>query len=491
MSRFRKPIVSAALAASVAVGAVSAALVTVGTGSADPAAKPDWRPCAENSQVDCASVRVPMDWAHPGAGTVDVAIARREATDPAHRIGSLISMPGGPGTSGVDQITQASPFSPELNARFDVVSFDPRGVGRSTPLRCDADLVANPPNLVPGGGVRLADVRAYSTALAASCRQHTGPLIDHMDSTSAAHDVEAIRAALGEDKVTLYGRSYGTLLGQLYAEQYPSRVRALLLDSVDDHSLDGSRFLVTESRAAEDAFTEFVEWCGRDGGCALHGQDIGAFYDGLWDRASRGELRTPGDPARPLRPLDLSTLVIQQLYAPSWPQLATQLDEIAGQRPEDTGQEVSATRPAPGEAVAFPGLIFCSDWQFDIRSDRVWAEQWRAQNRAAPPAAIELRLDRGLAVLAMAGPGAEPPAPAAHHRDPADPHHERSARPRHRLRVGGQRRPSVDAEGIGGQPEHGIGQHGHADRRGPDAAARSCGYGLRLSTGGDGSGAGK
>jgi pimeloyl-ACP methyl ester carboxylesterase len=387
MSRFRRTVVSAVLAASVAATAVCAALVSAGTGAADPAPTPDWRPCARGSHADCASVRVPMDWAHPDAGTMDVAIARRKATDPAQRIGSLISMPGGPGTSGVDQVMQASPFSPELTSRFDIVSFDPRGVGRSTPLRCDAELVANPPNLVPGSGVRLSDVRAYSTALAASCRQHTGPLIDHLDSTSAAHDLDAIRAALGEDKVTLYGRSYGTLLGQLYAEQYPSRVRALLLDSVDDHSLDGSEFLVTESRTAEDAFAEFVKWCDRDRSCPLHGRDVGEFYDGLWDRASRGELGTPGDQAKPLRPLALSTFVIQQLYAPGWPQLATQLKEIAEQRPHYGGSPAgtaSPAQPAQDGAVAFPGLIFCSDWQFDIHSDRVWAAQWRAQNRAAP-----------------------------------------------------------------------------------------------------------
>lgn len=398
MRRHRKPTVRAALAAlvvaaatSMVAGAASMAPAGAKTVPAHPGPTPEWHPCPENAQVECATVRVPVDWDEPGDDTIDshndgnhigIAIARRKATDPAHRIGSLISMPGGPGTSGVDQITGRSPFSPELAARFDIVSFDPRGVGRSHPVRCGADLVANPPNTVPDNGGRLSEVRSYSRALAASCRHYTGPLFDHMDSTSAAHDLDAIRAVLGEDKITLYGRSYGTLLGQLYAEAFPSRVRALLLDSVDDHSLDGSRFLVTESRTAEDAFTEFTKWCDRDTTCTLHGQDVGDVYDGLWDRASRGELHNPADQAAPLRPMNLSTLTIQHFYGPDWPQLADQLQQLVHQQPAGTGE--TAAPPQRGKSVPFPGVIVCSDWRFDIHSTRQWAAQWRAQNQAAP-----------------------------------------------------------------------------------------------------------
>ncbi|WP_280318681.1 alpha/beta fold hydrolase [Nocardia wallacei] len=215
----------------------------------------DWRPCAENAEVECATLAVPVDWSQPEGPAIDMAVARKRTRDPG-RIGTLISLPGGPGTSGVDELLHGDRFSPALRERFDLVGFDPRGVRRSHPLRCDAGLAATRPNLVPDAGGRLTEVASYTRELVDSCREYTGPLFDHLDSASVARDVDALRNALGEETVSLYGRSYGTMSGQAYLELFPRRVRAMVLDSIDDHSLAGTEFLATEAHGGRDAFAE-------------------------------------------------------------------------------------------------------------------------------------------------------------------------------------------------------------------------------------------
>ncbi|WP_228823968.1 alpha/beta hydrolase [Nocardia blacklockiae] len=302
----------------------------------------------------------------------------RKRTRDAARIGTLISLPGGPGTSGVDELLRGDRFSPEVRARFDIVSFDPRGVRRSHPMRCDAGLAAARPNLVPDAGGRLSEVASYARQLAESCREYTGPLFDHLDSASVARDVDALRKALGENTISLYGRSYGTMSGQAYLEQFPRQVRAMVLDSIDDHSLGGPDFLATEARAGRDAFAKFVSWCARDATCALHGTDVSARYDELYERAVRGELSSPT--GTPLGPLDLGRTAIQPLYQPDWPGLANALRTMHDQPP------APAPVPAPqrrGEAAPAPELIACSDWSFDIPDQARWEQLWRDQQQHA------------------------------------------------------------------------------------------------------------
>lgn len=337
----------------------------------------DWRPCTENTGVECASIAVPVDWSQPEGPTIDMAVARKRTRD-AGRIGTLISLPGGPGTSGVDELLHGDRFSPELRERFDIVSFDPRGVRRSHPLRCDAGLAATRPNLVPDAGGRMTEVAAYTRQLVDSCREYTGPLFDHLDSASVAQDVDALRNAVGDETVSLYGRSYGTMSGQAYLELFPKRVRALVLDSIDDHSLAGPDFLATEARGGRDAFAEFVSWCEREATCPLHGTDVPALFDRLYDRALRGELSDPA--GKPLGPTELSHTALQSLYQPDWPHLADDLRTMNDRPPTFTAAPVPVRR---GEPVAAPELIACSDWSFDIPDQARWEELWQDQQRHA------------------------------------------------------------------------------------------------------------
>ncbi|HYQ61904.1 alpha/beta hydrolase [Actinophytocola sp.] len=331
------------------------------TAAAAPAV--GWTPCAPESPVDCATITVPIDYAHPATGTIDLAIARIRAT--GEKEGTLVYMPGGPGDSGVNRLLRGNVVPPAVAARFDVVSYDPRGTNRSNPVVCDATLVENMPEFTPEAGTRLADVQEYARDLGNSCRQHTGPLVDHVDNVSVARDIDSVRAALGERKITLYGRSYGTLAGQMYVENFPQRVRGLVLDSVFDHSLDPTRFAVTEARTGEDAFGEFAKWCATDASCVLHGQDVGQVYGDLFDRAVRGELPVPA--------FGLVQGVLNTLYGPRWADTATLLQGLSTQAMR------AAAEPEP-----FPLASFCTDHRVRISSQGQWEAMWRKQSAVAP-----------------------------------------------------------------------------------------------------------
>lgn len=374
---FRRKILGVTLAS-----ALTAVASTACTSAASPAQALHWQPCAEKAEFDCATVTVPIDWSDRNGSTIDIAVVRDRADDAAGKIGTLVSLPGGPGSSGVDEILRGGKFSPELQSRFDIVSIDPRGVKRSHSVQCDSGLAASRPNMVPDTGGRFDDIHSYTRDLAESCRQYTGPLIDHLDAVSVARDVEALRSALGEDQLTLYSRSYGTMPAQAYAELFPKRLRASLMDSVDDHSLDGRGFLASEARAGQDTFNEFASWCMRDEQCVLHGADTHRVYGELFASAERGELRDAEKPETPLGPLELSRTVTQRLYAPEWPRLAAELRTLTDQ-PAGLPMPTAPTERS-GKPTTMPEIILCSDWRFDITDHNDWLGLWREQNANAP-----------------------------------------------------------------------------------------------------------
>ena len=347
----------------VTVAAMVALAGTVFTGvpaNAEGQAGIDWKPCPDVEGVDCGAVTVPVDWAHPGRGTVQIALARRKATDPAARIGSILMNPGGPGGSGVGKVRDENwTLSPEITKRFDTVGFDPRGVGESTQIQCGLDeIIADYPK-VPTNQKEFEQLAAYNRKLGESCDRITGPLARLADTQSVARDMDAIRAALGDKKLTYYGVSYGSLMGQQYAELFPDRVRALVLDGNLDHSITSpGEFLRTETAAAQESFTQFAAWCDRTPACALHGQDAPALLRGLQDRAARGELTEEGEP---VTSFDLAEIVYTRLPGPNWPGLATRLARFSG---------AIASRVAPADVPinSVRPSVFCADWRFPVRN---------------------------------------------------------------------------------------------------------------------------
>lgn len=370
---------------------VSGAAVLAPPASAASVGRPAvirWAPCTEDPTADCGTLRVPIDWSKPAAGTVDVALARRRATDPAARIGSLLVNPGGPGGSGVDFVLfAANYFSADIRQHFDLVGFDPRGVARSHPVVCSASLLAQAPTPILTSQADFNAMTVYNRRLGEDCRRQTGPLFDHVDTLSVVRDVDAIRAAVGDEKLSYYGVSYGTLIGQEYAELFPHRIRALVLDSNMDHSLGTAGFLYTETATAEDSFDEFVQGCGRDTRCSLYGRDIRALWTDLLARAARGELPNPFVPDAKLTPFELLNIALGSYYGPDWFGLADLLVALDSQTPLAAASRLMSPRPgfAPAPDLAEnPLAVFCEDWTLPLRGYADFAAHMRAMNAIAP-----------------------------------------------------------------------------------------------------------
>jgi pimeloyl-ACP methyl ester carboxylesterase len=229
---------SAAIACAVFVCVCAGALGR--TAAASPT-KIAWSKCfAQLGPFQCGTLQVPLDYDNPKGATISLAVTRLPATDPAHGIGSLFLNPGGPGGSGVDYVVGAGPFlyTDEVRAKFDLVGFDPRGVARSTALRCfGTDRQWGPyflPISFPSNPTEEQQWMGADLFLDSTCAQRGGRIADHMSTANVARDLDALREAVGDAKLTYAGVSYGTMIGQTYANMFPSKVRAMIIDGVLD-----------------------------------------------------------------------------------------------------------------------------------------------------------------------------------------------------------------------------------------------------------------
>lgn len=229
--------------AALAAGAIaSAVLVVPATGTTSPRVVPkiNWGSCGTDPALaafQCASVEVPTDYDHPRGATTTIALTRLPASDPAHRIGTLFTNPGGPGGPGVDFVQQAATvaYTPEVRARFDILGFDPRGVGKSDPATCYPTAAEEAAALteLPAFPVGRAEERRYvvaSAKLAAACVTTSPDRMKHYSTANVARDMDLLRQAVGDKKLSYAGYSYGTYLGATYAKLFPNNVRALMLD---------------------------------------------------------------------------------------------------------------------------------------------------------------------------------------------------------------------------------------------------------------------
>lgn len=294
------PIV-AAVAGAGSLSAYAATSVSAGSSTASFAvAAPRWSRCVDAgpgaNPAQCADLRVPLSWAHPHGPTISLHLSRLPALDRDHRLGALLFNPGGPGGEGAEVIAEKGrPLLPTaLQRRFDVIGFDPRGVGKSTAVTCTGAALSPKVAVFPSSKAQFEAIKRQSAAYGTSCVRHSAPgLVANVDTVSAARDMDVIRAALGQKKISYLGVSYGSFLGQTYARLFPHRVQTMVLDGALDHAVGARTFLNEEAAELSTVFGRFARWCTATTSCALRGKNVTAIWDGLLARAARTPIPAP------------------------------------------------------------------------------------------------------------------------------------------------------------------------------------------------------
>jgi pimeloyl-ACP methyl ester carboxylesterase len=293
----------------------------------------DWQSCGGG--FTCGQVSAPLDWSNPASPSIHLALIRHAAT--GTRYGSLLVNPGGPGGSGVGFVGSGvtNVVTPSVAKHYDVIGFDPRGVGYSSAVKCDGDkeLDRYLYTVLPGriGSAKwIAADRRNATRFAEDCASDTGPLLGHVDTVSAARDLELLRADLGSPRLNYLGYSYGTELGSVYAGLYPSHVGRFVLDgALDIWSDSGSSGVVDQAKGFEGDLRAWMSGC-----LAGHREAVGSGtcpFTGTVDhgmasvRALLSRVGTKplvGSDGRQLGNATLATAIIEALYSTSeWPRL--------------------------------------------------------------------------------------------------------------------------------------------------------------------------
>jgi pimeloyl-ACP methyl ester carboxylesterase len=295
-----------------------------GTTSLDHAFVPDpieWFDCGGG---ECALVTVPLDYANPRGPTIDLAVYR----DPAdgERIGALFVNPGGPGATAIDSAAYLVDRVPDaVRDHFDIIGVDPRGVGGSAPIDCGADpaeLYSHDPTIETEAD--RDQLIAASRDYIRGCERDARELLPYLGSREAARDIDAVRAAMGDEQVSFLGYSYGTVIGQVYADLFPTRVRAMVLDGVAEVGPTGVELAEIQAAGFERVLRAFADDCDRSG-CAIAPGAL-ANVDELIRRVE--DVIEAPDASRDLGPGELATGLAGPLYSPSsWPELAEAVDD--------------------------------------------------------------------------------------------------------------------------------------------------------------------
>ncbi len=311
--------------------------------STDPAKDPalarfyhqklSWVPCQVPSGAagfQCATLSVPVDYAKPTGATLGVRLDRLQASEASSRIGSLVLNPGGPGGSGVEYASYANAVvSPAVRARYDIVGFDPRGVGRSDPVRCLTDSETDTflaADASPQTTAQVKAVVALSKLLGQRCQRRASTLLAHVGTLDVARDLDVLRAALGQTRLDYLGKSYGTFLGATYAGMFPWRVGRLVLDGALDPQLSSQQINLGQAGGFEIALNAFLSNCIQQSGCPLAGTlsqartRLKSFLDGM------ANTNLPGSGGRELTQSLAVLGIVFAMYDQSfWPQLRVAL----------------------------------------------------------------------------------------------------------------------------------------------------------------------
>jgi pimeloyl-ACP methyl ester carboxylesterase len=338
---------------------------------------------ALDPRQECATLHVPLDYRKPGGEQISLAVSRISTARPGMRRGVLLLIPGGPGGAGLARPTTHGLRLPQqVQDRYDLIGFDPRGVGGSTPVECgfeprDLDPVAFLP--WPGQGGDITESTEQARRMADACARNGGPLVRHITTRNEARDLDRIREALGERRVSYWGTSYGTYVGAVYATMFPSRTDRVVLDSNDDP--DPRRvargWLANFAVGAEDRFPDFAAWAAAR--AAEYG--LGTTPEEVRDTYLRLTATLDEQPRSDLTGNTLRALMFNTLYAnAAFPQLAVFL------RAANTGTPappIPAVPPTWANMLAVQNATACNDVSWPGPAHDYAGDV--ARNRAAYP----------------------------------------------------------------------------------------------------------
>ncbi|MGW7468097.1 alpha/beta hydrolase [Streptomyces xantholiticus] len=351
------PAVRAAAAATVTAVLLAAGCSDGGNGGEDrpkdlAAQQLKWRPCPAPSEAEgggpapsplpggakweCSFMDVPLDHSKPDGETIELALIRAPARDAENRIGSLLFNFGGPGASGVHTLPSLASDYDGLRARYDLVSFDPRGVGRSVPVECLDDRELDKQAAEDPTPDDAAEERTFLEGIekfSAACEENSGGELPYVGTLNAARDMDLMRQVLGDEKLHYFGISYGTELGGVYAHLYPKNVGRAVFDAVVDPTQDSVQGALGQVRGFQLALTNFAEDClDRGDACRLPGSSVREIEDWITaflDRLDKKPIRGIGE--RMLTEGQAANGIIQTLYSQEyWELLEQALDEADG-----------------------------------------------------------------------------------------------------------------------------------------------------------------
>ena len=406
---------TAAATASAQTAAPSSDGATGATGTADSSEE-----ATDTATFSCAVITVPLDYANPKGETISIAVKKRAATG-GHAQGALFINPGGPGDSGVSFAERAgNAFSPDLLEAYDIIGFDPRGVGSSTAITCSSDddsssstaepsaTASSSASGTPSAGTEPSPESSAEAAsggesyeewaestrqsfqeLTEQCASHTEPaaLLDHVDTVSAARDLDILRALAGQEKLNYLGFSYGTYLASVYAENFPGNTGRMVLDGAIDPALSLAEQGLGQAKGFEQALRTYVDYCQASTGCPLSGgTDAGVQQiRNLITSANSTPLPT-SDPNRTVTGSDIVTALSEYLYSSeqAWPPLTSALDQAINHHDGSAfavkEEQDSSSKDDSGGAFQ---AVTCLD--YPVEGDTAtWAAQYEEAKRVAP-----------------------------------------------------------------------------------------------------------
>ncbi|WP_399921421.1 alpha/beta hydrolase [Streptomyces kanamyceticus] len=430
---------------------------------ATPASAPSpdpltWSTCGKN--LECVTIKVPQEYTEPDGTQIPLAVMRHRATDPGRRIGSLIFNPGGPGVPATETLrnlprTAGTPgaFSPAVLARFDIIAMDPRGVGGSQAVRCltdkqrsDAAGTAFDP-AVPGGKPLPRLLRDAAAFTDGCIRHQSKEFLAGLSTDNVARDIDQVRSALGENKITYYGLSYGTVVGPMYATLFPHRVRQMVLDApVDTNQWFGNSlpFQHDVAVASERTLNAWFKTCHTEGTavCPFGAGDPQAAFDELIDTLEAEPLKiaptkgtTPGGELDGAMALEATRALAGDQH--TWPLLTSALlaAEDGNGTPLYTLWNSVTVSPFPVPTAMFEAhtAVRCADWHTPAgiaahrtAATKAVAEARRVGTRAAYSALNCARWpapNKDRVTKPLTGAGTPPALVVAGRLDPVTPHH--------------------------------------------------------------------